>query len=92
MAPLQPIIGEQPTLPPGGKLHPPLQPTVPCETQAAITDLVSPVGPVLRLAITGLPRAAAAAAAASASSRRAPPLVAQDRVQALTSSRALAKR
>jgi phospholipid/cholesterol/gamma-HCH transport system substrate-binding protein len=35
---LQPIEGEEPALPPGGK-NPPLQPTVPCETQAPITDL-----------------------------------------------------
>ena len=36
-----PIVGEQPTLPPGDA-RPPLQPGVPCETQPAITDLSSP--------------------------------------------------
>jgi phospholipid/cholesterol/gamma-HCH transport system substrate-binding protein len=40
---LQKIIGVQPQLPPGGH-RPPLQPSVPCETQPAITDLSAPVG------------------------------------------------
>jgi virulence factor Mce-like protein len=35
---LQPITGEEPSVPPGGK-RPPLEPNVPCETQAPITDL-----------------------------------------------------
>jgi phospholipid/cholesterol/gamma-HCH transport system substrate-binding protein len=41
---LQPIVGEQPTLPPGDK-NPPLQPGVPCETQPPIASLASPTGP-----------------------------------------------
>ncbi|HEY6398506.1 MAG TPA: MlaD family protein [Solirubrobacteraceae bacterium] len=41
---LQPIIGEQPMVPPGGQ-NPPLKPAVPCETQAPITSLASPTGP-----------------------------------------------
>ena len=35
---LQPFEGEEPAVPPGGH-RPPLEPTVPCETQAPITDL-----------------------------------------------------
>jgi phospholipid/cholesterol/gamma-HCH transport system substrate-binding protein len=35
---LQPIEGEEPAVPPGGH-NPPLQPNVPCETQAPITNL-----------------------------------------------------
>jgi phospholipid/cholesterol/gamma-HCH transport system substrate-binding protein len=41
-----PLISSQPTLPPGGA-RPPLQPGVPCETQAPIRDLSSPTGPPL---------------------------------------------
>ena len=41
-----PLISTQPTLPPAGR-RPPLQPTVPCETQAPIHDLSSPTGPPL---------------------------------------------
>ena len=41
-----PLISTQPTLPPGGK-RPPLEPTVPCETQTPIHDLSSPTGPPL---------------------------------------------
>ena len=41
-----PLISTQPTLPPGGK-RPPLEPTVPCETQSPIHDLSSPTGPAL---------------------------------------------
>jgi phospholipid/cholesterol/gamma-HCH transport system substrate-binding protein len=37
---LQPITGEEPSVPPSGK-RPPLQPNVPCETQAPITDLTA---------------------------------------------------
>jgi phospholipid/cholesterol/gamma-HCH transport system substrate-binding protein len=40
---LAPIIGNEPALPPGGQ-HPPLAPTVPCETQPPITDLSAPSG------------------------------------------------
>ena len=40
---LAPLQGEQPQPPPGGK-RPPLQPNVPCETQAAITSLDTPTG------------------------------------------------
>jgi phospholipid/cholesterol/gamma-HCH transport system substrate-binding protein len=39
---LSPIVGVQPGLPPGGH-RPPLNPTVPCETQPPITDLSAPV-------------------------------------------------
>ncbi len=35
---LQPIMGEEPALPPGGK-NPALQPNVPCETQPAVNNL-----------------------------------------------------
>jgi virulence factor Mce-like protein len=35
---LSPLLGAEPALPPGGK-RPPLEPNVPCETQAPITDL-----------------------------------------------------
>jgi phospholipid/cholesterol/gamma-HCH transport system substrate-binding protein len=38
------IVAVQPQLPPGAH-RPPLQPTVPCETQPAITDLSAPSGP-----------------------------------------------
>jgi hypothetical protein len=38
------IVSVQPRLPPGGH-RPPLEPTVPCETQQAITDLSAPAGP-----------------------------------------------
>jgi phospholipid/cholesterol/gamma-HCH transport system substrate-binding protein len=38
---LTPLQGEQPT-PPPGEHSPPLQPNVPCETQAPITDLSAP--------------------------------------------------
>ena len=41
-----PLIATQPTPPPGGQ-RPPLQPNVPCETQAPIKDLSSPSGPAL---------------------------------------------
>ena len=41
-----PLISTQPALPPGGK-RPPLQPTVPCETQTPISDLSTPTGPAL---------------------------------------------
>jgi phospholipid/cholesterol/gamma-HCH transport system substrate-binding protein len=41
---LQPIQGEQPALPPGGK-RPPLQPNVPCETQPPVNDLTATSGP-----------------------------------------------
>ena len=41
-----PLVATQPTLPPGGN-RPPLQPNVPCETQAPIRDLSSPTGPAL---------------------------------------------
>jgi phospholipid/cholesterol/gamma-HCH transport system substrate-binding protein len=41
---LTPIVSEQPQLPPGGH-RPPLEPNVPCETQAPITDLSAPAGP-----------------------------------------------
>ncbi len=41
-----PLIATQPTLPPGGR-RPPLEPTVPCETQPPINDLSSPTGPPL---------------------------------------------
>jgi phospholipid/cholesterol/gamma-HCH transport system substrate-binding protein len=40
---LAPFAGVQPTLPPGGK-RPPLQSNTPCETQAPITSLNTPVG------------------------------------------------
>jgi phospholipid/cholesterol/gamma-HCH transport system substrate-binding protein len=40
----EPILGEQPPLPPGDK-NPPLQPGVPCETQPAITSLASATSP-----------------------------------------------
>jgi phospholipid/cholesterol/gamma-HCH transport system substrate-binding protein len=40
----QPILGEQPPLPPGGQ-NPPLQPGVPCETQPAITSLATGTSP-----------------------------------------------
>ncbi|MBV9196292.1 MAG: MCE family protein, partial [Solirubrobacterales bacterium] len=40
---LTPLIGVQPQLPPGGH-PPPLEPGVPCETQAAITDLSAASG------------------------------------------------
>ena len=38
------IVSVQPQLPPGGH-RPPLAPTVPCETQPAISSLVAPAGP-----------------------------------------------
>jgi phospholipid/cholesterol/gamma-HCH transport system substrate-binding protein len=41
-----PLIATQPTLPPGGR-RPPLEPTVPCETQPPISDLSTPTGPPL---------------------------------------------
>jgi hypothetical protein len=41
---LQPTIGEEPALPPGGR-RPPLQPKVPCETQQPIRDLTATTGP-----------------------------------------------
>jgi phospholipid/cholesterol/gamma-HCH transport system substrate-binding protein len=41
-----PLISTQPTLPPGNR-PPPLQPKVPCETQAPITNLSAPTGPAL---------------------------------------------
>jgi phospholipid/cholesterol/gamma-HCH transport system substrate-binding protein len=41
-----PLIATQPTLPPGDR-RPPLEPTVPCETQPPISDLSSPTGPPL---------------------------------------------
>jgi hypothetical protein len=41
-----PLVSTQPALPPGGN-RPPLQPNVPCETQAPIRDLSSPTGPAL---------------------------------------------
>jgi hypothetical protein len=44
---LAPITSVQPQLPPGGK-RPPLEPTVPCETQPAITDLSAPAGPPMQ--------------------------------------------
>jgi hypothetical protein len=37
---LAPLVGFQPTLPPGGQ-HPPLRPNVPCETQPPVTDLTA---------------------------------------------------
>ena len=40
---LAPLEGEQPQ-PPPGQHAPPLQPNVPCETQAPITDLSAPTG------------------------------------------------
>jgi hypothetical protein len=40
---LAPLQGEQPQ-PPPGEHAPPLQPTVPCETQPPITDLSAPTG------------------------------------------------
>jgi phospholipid/cholesterol/gamma-HCH transport system substrate-binding protein len=40
---LAPLQGEQPQ-PPPGEHSPPLEPTVPCETQQAITDLSTPTG------------------------------------------------
>ncbi|HTU87328.1 MAG TPA: MlaD family protein [Solirubrobacteraceae bacterium] len=40
---LEPLQGEQPQPPPGGKA-PPLEPDVPCETQQPITDLSAPTG------------------------------------------------
>jgi phospholipid/cholesterol/gamma-HCH transport system substrate-binding protein len=45
----QRLTGAQPPLPPGGQ-HPPLTPTVPCETQRAITDLSAPTTPIPTLA------------------------------------------
>jgi phospholipid/cholesterol/gamma-HCH transport system substrate-binding protein len=50
---LAPIQSEQPQLPPGGKA-PPLQPKVPCETQAAITDLSAPTGGPIQQKSTNL--------------------------------------
>jgi phospholipid/cholesterol/gamma-HCH transport system substrate-binding protein len=41
-----PLVATQPTLPPGGR-RPPLEPTVPCETQPPINDLSAPTGPPL---------------------------------------------
>jgi phospholipid/cholesterol/gamma-HCH transport system substrate-binding protein len=41
-----PLIATQPTLPPGRR-RPPLEPTVPCETQPPINNLSSPTGPPL---------------------------------------------
>jgi phospholipid/cholesterol/gamma-HCH transport system substrate-binding protein len=41
-----PLIATQPTLPPGGR-RPPLEPKVPCETQAPISNLSAPTGPTL---------------------------------------------
>jgi phospholipid/cholesterol/gamma-HCH transport system substrate-binding protein len=41
---LAPLIGAQPQLPPGGH-RPPLEPNVPCETQAPITDLSAASAP-----------------------------------------------
>jgi phospholipid/cholesterol/gamma-HCH transport system substrate-binding protein len=37
---LQPFLGEEPALPPGGR-RPPLAPTVPCETQAPVSNLAA---------------------------------------------------
>ncbi len=37
---LAPLVGFQPTVPPGGQ-DPPLQPTVPCETQPPVRDLTA---------------------------------------------------
>jgi phospholipid/cholesterol/gamma-HCH transport system substrate-binding protein len=42
---LEPLEGEQPQPPPGEK-SPPLEPTVPCETQQPITSLAAASGPV----------------------------------------------
>jgi virulence factor Mce-like protein len=50
---LAPITSVQPQLPPGGN-RPPLQSTVPCETQAPITDLSAPAAPPLKQASTDL--------------------------------------
>jgi phospholipid/cholesterol/gamma-HCH transport system substrate-binding protein len=50
---LEPLQSEQPQLPPGGK-RPPLQPNVPCETQAPITDLSTPTGAPIQQKSTNL--------------------------------------
>ncbi len=41
---LEPIVGEEPAVPPGAH-RPPLQPKVPCETQAPITNLSATTSP-----------------------------------------------
>jgi hypothetical protein len=50
---LAPLESEQPLLPPGGK-RPPLEPNVPCETQAPITDLSTPTGAPIQQKSTNL--------------------------------------
>jgi ABC-type transporter Mla subunit MlaD len=57
---LAPLVGFQPTVPPGGH-NPPLQPNVPCESQPPITDLTAgsqqaptPVSPTTPASLLGL--------------------------------------
>ena len=50
---LEPLESEQPQLPPGGKRQP-LEPNVPCETQAPITDLSTPTGAPIQQKSTNL--------------------------------------
>jgi phospholipid/cholesterol/gamma-HCH transport system substrate-binding protein len=50
---LSPLEGEQPQSPPG-QHAPPLEPTVPCETQPPITDLSTPTGAPPSQSSTGL--------------------------------------
>jgi phospholipid/cholesterol/gamma-HCH transport system substrate-binding protein len=51
---LSKIDAVQPQLPPGGK-RPPYQPSVPCETQPAITDLSAPASGPIQPVATGTP-------------------------------------
>jgi virulence factor Mce-like protein len=62
---LSKIVSVQPQLPPGGR-RPPLMPTVPCETQAAITDLSAPSGPPAQQVATDLSAPGASLRARSA--------------------------
>jgi phospholipid/cholesterol/gamma-HCH transport system substrate-binding protein len=50
---LAPIDSVQPQLPPGGK-RPPLEESVPCETQSPITSLYAPPGPPIKSLATNL--------------------------------------
>ncbi len=50
---LEQLEGVQPELPPGGK-RPPYMPTVPCETQPAITNLAAPQGTLHQISTTPL--------------------------------------
>jgi hypothetical protein len=50
---LQPIQAEQPVMPAGGK-RPPIEPHVPCETQAPITSLDTPTGGPIQQTPTNL--------------------------------------